>query len=375
MTKSTQHKLLLLLGTIVLFAIVFYLLTKPRHEVPNTKVNLTWDIPGASSCEASGGWSGTKGGKGDATASIDEPTAFTLTCVGGGASQGQATLRWTPPTTNTDGTPLTDLAGYTLTQGASETTLDHPMTLAPNLTSYVVTGLPAGPRFFGLDAFNSSNQHSTVTKTSTTINASGTTQNFKSTVSVYVSQQSNPQSEITVAFKPPTVPVPPVAETRYLINLGGGDLTDTSGNPWKADICTNGTTAKVSGVDIQDTDNDALYLDYRYGVSASAPISCRFAIPTASHCLVNLLTSEEYFTKDSGRGGVGKRIFDMTLEGQTKLTGIDIFAEVGDHTALIKTAETDVTDGELNVLFIHRVENPTVGALRVSCLPLVKRIR
>ncbi len=34
-------------------------------------------------------------------------------------SAGDATLSWDPPTTNADGTPLTDLAGYRIYYGTS----------------------------------------------------------------------------------------------------------------------------------------------------------------------------------------------------------------------------------------------------------------
>lgn len=40
--------------------------------------------------------------------------AATLQVGAGAAQAGQSSLSWTAPTTNTDGTPLTDLAGYKL---------------------------------------------------------------------------------------------------------------------------------------------------------------------------------------------------------------------------------------------------------------------
>src|SRR3990172_13172687 len=53
------------------------------------------------------------------------------------AYSGQAVLTWTPPTTNADGTPLTDLAGYKVYYGTASgnysTVID-----AANVTSYTV---------------------------------------------------------------------------------------------------------------------------------------------------------------------------------------------------------------------------------------------
>ena len=366
MSKPTLHKILILLLIIALFGGVLYLTTEPRHEVPTTKVNLSWKIPGATSCEASGGWEGAKPAQGTATATIDEPTSFTLTCTAAGFTRGQAKLSWTPPTANTDGSPLTDLAGYVISHGPTETDLGNPLVIEPTLVSYIVTGVPAGLRWFAIESFNSTDHHSSQVKASTTIPALPGVQNFKSTVSVYVSQQSTPPSEVSITFA--GEPAEPVVESAILANLGGADLTDSNGNQWSADTCRNGTTAKIAAIDIKGTENDALYLDYRYG--AGGEILCSYPVPTASHCNVNLITSEEYFTKDSGRGAAGKRIFGMALEGRTLVTGIDIFAEVGDHTSLVKTAATDVTDGQLDVTFPREIENPTVAALRITCLPL-----
>ena len=56
------------------------------------------------------------------------------------AHAGQATLTWNPPTTNSDGTPLTDLGAYKVYYGTASgsytTTVD-----VGNVTSYTVTGL------------------------------------------------------------------------------------------------------------------------------------------------------------------------------------------------------------------------------------------
>jgi trimeric autotransporter adhesin len=69
---------------------------------------------------------------------------------------GSATLSWTPPTTNTDGSPLNDLAGYKVYWGTSQGNYPNSTTLAnPGLTSYVVTNLASGTYFFVATAYNS----------------------------------------------------------------------------------------------------------------------------------------------------------------------------------------------------------------------------
>jgi hypothetical protein len=68
---------------------------------------------------------------------------------------GTAILSWTPPTQNIDGSPLTDLAGYHIRYGNSETVLDQTIQLPnPSLATYDVTDLASGTWYFGVDAYN-----------------------------------------------------------------------------------------------------------------------------------------------------------------------------------------------------------------------------
>lgn len=66
-----------------------------------------------------------------------------------------ATLSWTAPTKNVDGTPITNLADYVLSYGLSQTALTHQITLAATALSYTVTGLTAGTWYFSIKAVNS----------------------------------------------------------------------------------------------------------------------------------------------------------------------------------------------------------------------------
>lgn len=70
-----------------------------------------------------------------------------------------ATLTWTAPTQNTDGSVLTDLAGFTLRYGLC-TNLDKSVTLPPNLSTYSPPNLTPGTWCFTLDAVNAAGAHS-----------------------------------------------------------------------------------------------------------------------------------------------------------------------------------------------------------------------
>jgi hypothetical protein len=69
-------------------------------------------------------------------------------------SAGNATLDWTPPTENNDGSVLTNLAGYNVHYGTSPDSLTQVVKLAnPGLTSYVVDNLATGKWYFAISSY------------------------------------------------------------------------------------------------------------------------------------------------------------------------------------------------------------------------------
>lgn len=72
-----------------------------------------------------------------------------------------ACLQWTPPSNNTDGTTLTNLAGYTVYYGTSVTALTSTQVIgnAGTITS-ILGPLAPGVWFFAIDAVNAASVHS-----------------------------------------------------------------------------------------------------------------------------------------------------------------------------------------------------------------------
>ena len=69
-------------------------------------------------------------------------------------SNGSATLNWTAVTQNTNGSVLTDLAGYKVHYGTSAGTMNTVVVIAnPSLTTYLVSNLSAGTWYFGVNAY------------------------------------------------------------------------------------------------------------------------------------------------------------------------------------------------------------------------------
>lgn len=89
---------------------------------------------------------------GQASASL---SAFGISVTDAAAGTGTATLSWTPPTENSDGSALTDLAGYQVYYGQSQDNLNKTVTLNnASLSTYVVENLGSGTWFFALVAVN-----------------------------------------------------------------------------------------------------------------------------------------------------------------------------------------------------------------------------
>ncbi len=85
---------------------------------------------------------------------------------------GEAVLTWDPPTTNTDGSPLTDLGGYRIYYGVSSGNYTQSIDVG-NVTTYQVTGLTDGVTYyFAVTAYdisgNESDYSNEVYKTITT---------------------------------------------------------------------------------------------------------------------------------------------------------------------------------------------------------------
>jgi len=94
------------------------------------------------------------------SAAADNLGAYSEIVVGSTVSappaSGTASLAWTPPTQNTDGSALTNLAGFRISYGTSPNALVQSVQIAnTGVSSYNITGLAPGPWYFGVMAYTS----------------------------------------------------------------------------------------------------------------------------------------------------------------------------------------------------------------------------
>jgi hypothetical protein len=79
---------------------------------------------------------------------------------------GSASLRWAAPTTNSDGTPLTDLAGYHIYYGTNADLLSNEIPVEATQTSLVINNLAVGTTYyFAITALNSTGSESSLSDT------------------------------------------------------------------------------------------------------------------------------------------------------------------------------------------------------------------
>lgn len=94
----------------------------------------------------------------DGTAQASLP-AFTVTV--NQFATGSAMLSWTPPTQNSDGSSLNDLAGYKIYFGLSQGNYPNSISIDnPGISSYLVENLPPNTYFFVATAVNQTGQES-----------------------------------------------------------------------------------------------------------------------------------------------------------------------------------------------------------------------
>jgi hypothetical protein len=146
---------------------------------------------------------------------------------------------------------------------------------------------------------------------------------------------------------------------------------DLFGRRWLADKAhgvedwgyVGSTAAWSSARAIEGTEEDGLYQTQRYGAGGS--FGYRFDVPSGNY-RVDLHFAEIYSQFDEP----GKRVFDVLIEMQTVLNDFDVVqAAAGQYTALSRTFNVQVNDGQLNITFArdwsNGRDNPIINAIAV----------
>jgi hypothetical protein len=140
--------------------LTFSIENKPSWAAFNTS---TGELSGTATAGDVGSTPGIIISVSDGTETASLP-AFAIAVVQ--ATNSTATLSWTPPTQNTDGTPLVNLAGYRIYYGTSASNLTTVIQISnPGIATHVVTNLTPATWYFSVKAYTASNTESSFSAT------------------------------------------------------------------------------------------------------------------------------------------------------------------------------------------------------------------
>ena len=173
--------------------------------------------------------------------------------------------------------------------------------------------------------------------------------------------------------EPEPDPVPesevPVGPSILKINSGGGELTFGTDVFLEDQYFTGSGESYVNSMvtEIDETDMDELYFSERISVANKG--SFGYAIPVTNGTYTVKFYFAEIFwgapNDQDAPGEVGKRVFDVDVEGENQINNLDIFKEVGAITATARMYDIEVTDGELTISFEASQDRPKLSALEI----------
>lgn len=133
----------------------------PANGIAPYAAKVVWNVTGVTSCTASGSWTGTKATSGSQDITISAPADFALACA---STTGSVLVAWTPPAARTDGTALTDLAGFNVYRGTDAASFARVKSLGPDVTSFTDAALPTGTYYYAVSAVDSASRESDLAK-------------------------------------------------------------------------------------------------------------------------------------------------------------------------------------------------------------------
>ncbi|HEY3309515.1 MAG TPA: malectin domain-containing carbohydrate-binding protein [Desulfuromonadaceae bacterium] len=142
-------------------------------------------------------------------------------------------------------------------------------------------------------------------------------------------------------------------QTSMAINCGGAAFTDSTGLAFVADGYYSGGYTNFTTSAIPGTIDDLLYQSWRYG-------NMSYNIPLANGNYSVTLKFSDWYT------AVGKRVFDVKMEGVVVLSNVDIVAKAGYLTPYDVTIPVTVTDGLLNIQFVNKIDNAKINAIVIK---------
>ena len=164
----------------------------------------------------------------------------------------------------------------------------------------------------------------------------------------------------------------------YRVNAGGSQIAAIDGGiAWSADtkssnssFLTNpgsNSTASFSAVEpgqtVPETTPGAIFDSVRWDGSGGSEMQWAFEVSEAGLYEVRLYMGNGF----GGTNDPGERIFDVAIENSvlSNLDDVDLSDQFGHLVGGMISNTVEVTDGTLNIEFLHEVQNPLVNGIEI----------
>lgn len=213
------------------------------------------------------------------------------------------------------------------------------------------------------------------------------------------------------AAEPAVAPLPGARTYLHRVNCGGSEYVDANGNVWSADRSlvavdahpeaaraaagsqssssaagnaaslesppffsrswahryphlppTFGSQRRITDP-VSGTRDDALFQTFRYGRNELRYI---FAVPDGEYD-IELFFIEPWYLAGGGADCTGWRLFDVAVNGETKLRDLDLWREAGRAHAVRKVVKASAHDGRIEISFPRvRAGQAVISAIAIS---------
>jgi Glycosyl hydrolases family 16/Malectin domain len=138
---------------------------------------------------------------------------------------------------------------------------------------------------------------------------------------------------------------------------GPSTLVDARGHRWMPDTGHVGGQSAATSTRIEGTSSQAIYQHERWGMRAYV-----VPVPATATYAIKLYLAETTFSNPR------ERVFDVMAEGVVKASDVDIVEAAGKNHAYHVGFTAAVTDGQLDLGFVDKVDRAKINAIEVAFL-------
>ncbi len=159
----------------------------------------------------------------------------------------------------------------------------------------------------------------------------------------------------------------------FRVNAGGGQLTSIDAGPdWDEDSAAVPSTYHNSGSNLNGFPGGTidpsvpagapptLYDTERWDPAGAPEMTWTFPVGATGSYEVRLYMKNGF----GGTSAAGQRVFDIQIEGNTVVSGLDLSGQYG-HLNAIMLPFVVASDANLDITFIHGVENTLINAIEI----------